>query len=195
MIDSAFGWLGDIVRWLGQFFPRWQVLSPTFAAVKQVGWSFRRKRYPGVRRVVKKEGIVWWWPATTELMLWPVARQANNLQPQIIVTTDDKTVIVGGLIVFEIEDIELAVCQTYDTDDTIRDLALAAIHDACIQYSYADLQASNRSGRLNTAMKAEARTRLQPFGVRVLAVRLTDLALCRVYRLVGDSAMEKVSLG
>jgi regulator of protease activity HflC (stomatin/prohibitin superfamily) len=191
VIDSALGWIGDIVRWCAQFIPRWHVLSPTVAAIKQIGWSFRRKKFPGVRRVVQREGIVFWWPATTELMLWPVARQANNLQSQTIVTTDGKTFIVGGLIVFEIEDVEKAVCETYDTDDTIRDLALAAIHDACIMYSAEELHAANRSGRLNTAMKREAHTRLQPFGVRVLAVRLTDLAPCRVYRLFGDSPLEK----
>src|SRR5688572_8554185 len=105
MIDSALGWIGQIAEWLGRFFPRWETLNPTFAAVKVVGKSFRYRKYPDVRIVVQRRGIVVWWPVVTNLYQWPVARQANNLQAQTIVTTDGKVFIAAGIIVFEVEDV------------------------------------------------------------------------------------------
>lgn len=190
MIDSALGWIGKVAEWFGQFFPRWQVLNPTFAAVKVIGWSIRYRKYPGVRIKSQRSGIVLWWPAVTELHTWPVAMQANNLQAQTIETTDGKTFIVAGMITFEVEDVVKVVCEVYDPDDTIRDSALAAIHDACIQFSAEDLLEASRNGKLDTAMRQEARARLKAYGVKVHNVRLTDLARGRVLRLVTSQATE-----
>lgn len=144
-----------------------------------------------MRVVTQRAGIIVWWPVVTDVHLWPVVRQANNLQAQTIVTTDNKVFIVGGMIVFEIDDVQKVVCDLYDPDDSIRDLALAAIHDACIQYSAEDLLTASRNGRLDTAMRQEARAKLKPFGVTVLAVRLTDLAPGRVLRLVSSLPTER----
>lgn len=190
-MDSALGWIGQIVSWIGQFCPRWQVLHPAEAAVKVIGFSFRWRKYPGVRMVTKRRGIVVWWPAVTALHTWPVAQAANNLQAQTIVTTDGKTFIVAGMISFEIEDVERIVCDVWDADDTIRDHALAAIHDACIQFSAEELLAASRNGKLDTAMRQEVRTRLKPLGVKVLSMRLTDLAPGRVLRLVSSQPTER----
>lgn len=191
MLDSALGWVGKIADWVGRFFPRWEVLHPAVAAVKCVGWSVRWRKYPTVRHVVQRAGIVIWWPLVTEKYEWPVVQQANNLQAQTIVTTDGKTFIVAGMISFEVEDVLVLVTEVYDADDTIRDHALAAVHDACIQFSSDELLAASRNGKLDTAMRQEARARLKPLGVKVLNVRLTDLAPGRVLRLVSSQPTER----
>lgn len=185
-MDSALGWIGAIAEWCGRFFPRWQVLAPTDAAVKVVGLSLRKKHraeeHP--RIVTQRKGIVVWWPAVTDLNVVPVARQANNLQSQAIVTIDGKVFVVAGMIVYEISDVQTLVCGVYDPDDTVRDIALAAIHDACVKYSGDELLEADRSGRLNTSMKKEAVKQLADYGVRVLKMQLTDLSPARVLRLV-----------
>lgn len=186
MIDSALGWIGQIAEWLGRFFPRWQVLEPTQAAVKVVGLSLWpphwREDHP--RIVSQLRGIVTWWPAVTAITIHPIARQANNLQSQTIVTTDGKTFVVAGMIVFEVDNVEQLVCHVYDPDDTIRDVALAAVHDACVKFSSDELLTAARTSKLDTAMRTEAKKQLALYGVNVIKLQLTDLAPGRVLRLV-----------
>lgn len=181
-MDGALAWISQIAQWFGQFIPRWQVLEPTQAACKFVG---------GKKTIVQRDGILVWWPVWTEVTIYPVARQANDLRAQTVVTTDGKTYTVGGMIVYEIEDVEKIVAHTFDPDDTIRDVALTAIHDVCIQHSEATLMDTARSGKLDREMRAEAKKQLDAYGVKVLRVALTDLAPCRVYRVVNSTATER----
>lgn len=180
-MDSAFAWIQQLTEWLGRFVPRWVVLESTQAAVKFVY---------GRTIVTQREGVVWWWPVVTSISVYPVARQAHDLRAQTIVTKDDKCYAVGGLIVYEIADVEKIVAHTYDPDDTIRDVALTAIHDACIQHDSTSLMDAARSGKLDREMRAEAKKQLDAYGVRVIRMTLTDLAPCRVLRIVGGGATD-----
>jgi regulator of protease activity HflC (stomatin/prohibitin superfamily) len=174
-MDAAFAWLSDLVSWLGQFFPRWTILKTTHGGVKFVRGS----------RVVKcGPGIHWYWPATTVFEEHPTARQSVNLKSQTITTLDGKTVIVGGLIVFEIHDIEAILAHTWDPDETIADITLGAIHDVCSARAWSDIQEQQRSGLLDRDLRREARKVLDTYGVRVLRLTLTDLAQARVLKIV-----------
>lgn len=174
-MDGALGWISAIAEWFGQFIPRWVIVPTTHGAVKFVKGA-----------TVVKLGAGWhmYWPLTTQLTIYPVARQANDLRAQTIVTTDQRTAVIAGLIVFEVADIEALVAHTFDPDDTVRDISLSAIHDACIQHSWPSLQEAAKSGALDRELLKEARRHLDKYGVRVLKMALTDLAPCRVYRLV-----------
>lgn len=173
---DAFAWIGHFVEWFGQWIPRWQVLEPSLAGVKFI---------EGGKRVTAQiGGIVYWWPARTKLSIYPVARQANDLRAQTILTRDSKTFVVGGMIVYEVEDVVKLLSQTYDPDDSIRDIALSVIHDVCVQHDSTTLLDAVRSGTLDKDLLHEARKGLTPYGVKVRKMTLTDLAPCRVLRLV-----------
>jgi regulator of protease activity HflC (stomatin/prohibitin superfamily) len=159
------------------------VLEPSSAALKVVGWSFRKSKRNS-RVVFQRQGIVWWWPATTELLVHPVARQANNLPTQTIETTDGKSYAIGCMIVYEISDLERLLVSAFDPDDTIKDIAATAAHSAASPYSVQELREAARSGKLEREMKSEAHASLKDYGVRVLKVQITDLAPCRVIRLM-----------
>lgn len=174
-MDSALAWIGTIADWVGQFIPRWRIVDTTEAAVKWVR---------GSRVVVLGPGIHWYFPATTRFVVHPVARQTNNLKSQTITLRDDKVIVVGGLCVFEIKDIEAVLAHTYLPDETIRDITLSAIHDVCCQLSWTEITEQQRSGELDRKLKVEARKDLDRYGVRVLKITLTDLAPVRVLKIV-----------
>lgn len=132
-------------------------------------------------------GWHWYWPFMTKFVEYPVARQAVDLRAQTIVTKDDKTIVVGGLIVFEITNIELAIAHTYDIEDTIKDISLSAIHDVVCQYNWDELKEAQRNGKLNKRLREEVRRGLQPYGVRLIKATLTDLAICRVLKIMTQS--------
>lgn len=182
-MESAFAWIGAIAERIGMFVPRLYILDSIHGAVKFV--SFRLRWWRGYPEIIALgPGAHVWWPLSSTFSVFPIARQANDLRPQTIVTKDNKTVTVGGMIVFEVADVEKILAHTFDPDDTIRDIALTALHDVCIQYSLPDLMEASRKGTLDTAMRNEAKKLLEPYGIRVLKVALTDLAPCRVIRLV-----------
>jgi regulator of protease activity HflC (stomatin/prohibitin superfamily) len=117
-------------------------------------------------------------------------RQTVDLRAQTLCTTDDKSIVVGGMIVYEIYDIEAIVARTFEPDDTIKDISLSAIHDVCCQKSWDELKEAQRTGALNRELKKEAARELDKFGVKVLKTTLTDMALCRVIKLMTSVAKD-----
>lgn len=180
-MESALAWIGQIAAWVGMWIPRWVVINTTMAAVKFVR---------GSQVVACGPGIHWYWPVTTEMLMHPIARQSNNLKSQTITTKDGRTVVIGGLIVFEIADIEKVLAHTFEPDNTINDITLGSIHDVCCQLTWQELQDGQRDGSLDTLLKKEARRDLDRYGVKVIRMTLTDLAPCRVLKLVTSTSQD-----
>lgn len=188
-MEQALAWVGQIAEWIGRFVPRWELLDVTHEAIKIVrgrwrvrGWRLERLEQAIV--VCKPDRVHFWWPVTTVWFEHPVARQTVNLPSQTITLADGRTVAVSGLVVFEVADIQKLLCQTYGPDDAVRDISLTAVHDACCQYDWAGLQAAQRDGTLDRKLKADAKKELDRYGCRVLKMALTDLAPCRVLKVM-----------
>lgn len=181
-MDSAFAWLGQLVEWFGRLIPRWQVLDTTQGAIRYRGGN--RPAYCG-------PGVWWWWPARDVWQEYPIARQADRLQTQTIVTTDDKVIVVGGLIVYSVDDLLKLATTTFQPSTAVKDLALTAIHDVCCQMTWEELKTEQRKGTLDTKLKNAAQRALNDYGVRVLKVMLTDLAPARVLKLMQSMSQEE----
>lgn len=180
-MQSAFEFVQQIAEWVGKFIPRWEQVAPWEAAVKIV---------KGTRVIVCPAGIHWWWPVTSRFVRHPIARQTNNLKTQTITLADGKVVAVGGLCVFEIKDIKAAIVDTYDPDDTIKDISLSAIHDTICLLTWDQLLEQQRSGELDRKLKVEAKRELDRYGVRVLKMTLTDLAPAKVLKIVQATTVD-----
>jgi regulator of protease activity HflC (stomatin/prohibitin superfamily) len=179
-MSSAFAWLGQIIEWFGQFFPRWAIVRTTHAWVKWVR---------GSRVLSGTAGIVWYWPATTDFVEYPVVRQTTPLPSQVITLRDDTTVTIGGLLVFSIHDVEKLIAHNYDADDTVRDIAQSALLDVCCKMSWEELH-KGQGRTLDTKLRNAARDELLEYGVTVVKFSLTTLAKTRVYRLIQSSFQE-----
>lgn len=181
-MEGALAWISELVNWLGQFIPRWEIVDTTHGAVKFVR---------GSKVVALGPGWHIYWPVTTKFETYPIARQASDLRTQTIVTKDDRTVAIGGQIVYEIADIEAILARTYDPEQTIKDISLTAIHDVCCQMTWDELKEAQRNGALDRNLRREAKKTLDSYGVKVLKTTLTDLAPCRVYRMVQSTAKDE----
>lgn len=174
-MEAAFAWINAIAEWVGQFVPRILILDTTMGAVKFVR---------GKKAVALAPGLHLYWPLTTTVHTYPIARQADDLRSQTVVTSDDKVVVVGGLIVYEVDDILKLVGATFRPQDTIKDISLTAIHDVVCQLGWEDLKAQQRSGALDRKLRSETAAALKTYGVKVLKVQLTDLAPTRVIKVM-----------
>lgn len=182
-MDSALGWIGAIAEWMGRFFPRWQVIDPTQAAVKMIGWSFRKSRREP-HAVLQRKGILVWWPAVSEVYLHSVAELTQDLPVQTIETTDGKVYAIKAVIAYDIPDLLTLLTTVSEPDKSIADCGSGAIHSATVHYDAAGLTQANRDGSLDRRMKSEAYYALKDKGVRVTRVRLMELAQTGVYRLL-----------
>ena len=138
-----------------------------------------------------KSGLHWYWPLVTEVELAVVAHQPLNLVGQTATTKDGQEVIVSGFIVFNIRDVVLAIGErNFDVDDTVGNIAQAAIFEIIMGHSFDDLRDgfADRGSELSKALTVSCRKQLSQFGVSVHRCGLTDFSKSRVYRLVGNDA-------
>lgn len=177
-MESALAWIGQLAEWIGQFIPRIRNVRVTHKAIK-----FLRGRVK-----VVDPGLRGFWPLTTDFIEYPIVRQAIELRGQTIVTTDDKIILVGGMLVYEVDDLEKLWTQSFNPEQTLKDLTLTVVHDVCCRWSWDVLKREQRDGTLDTKLKNEAKKVLEPYGVTVIKLMLTDLAPCRVLKLVQTTA-------
>jgi regulator of protease activity HflC (stomatin/prohibitin superfamily) len=176
-MDSAFAWIGQLMEWLGAFVPRLKIIRRTHAGVKFVG---------GSKVVELKPGLHFYWPFTTEVEVMPVVRQTHNLVTQTLTTKDDKTVIVGAVVIYEINDVVSAKSENWDIDDTVSDVTQLAVVKIVGTWNLTDLRAE-LTDKVENELSIETRRQLKPFGVKVIRCGISDFAPCRVIRVINDA--------
>lgn len=181
-MESALAWIGQIAEWIGKFIPRWLILDTTEGAVKYVY---------GKHPVALGPGIHWYWPVTTTTTTYPTAFQADRLQTQTIVTTDDKIIIVGAMISYAVNDILPLVAHTHSAITTVKNLAMTAVHEVCCRMSWDELKSEQRRGTLDTKLKHAAQRLLKDYGVKVEQLMLIDLAPTKVLKMMQSTSMEE----
>lgn len=174
-MGTAFAWVGQIVEWFGQFIPRWEIIQATHGGIK-----FKYGKHVSAL----PPGIHFWWPAVTSLKIYPTARQTVDLRTQTLVTTDGKTVGVGGMVTYRVNDMVALLGRTFDADQTIKDICAGAISEVVRTAAWPDLQTPDFEKELRSIMKR----RLAPFGVRVLRATLTDCAPIIQLKLVNSNS-------
>lgn len=116
----------------------------------------------------------------------PVERQTLDLPVQTLWTTDLQNVSVRGEVVFVIDDIRLAVCKTYDFQQTIQDVAQLVVVEVVASKSYEELGMAMRSAQLMSELTDRLREELSSFGVGVDRAFLADFTQCTAVRVYGE---------
>jgi len=182
-VDAAFAWVGKLAEWFGQFIPQAVIIDTTQGAVKFIrGWKV----------VALKPGLHVYWPLTTRLRTYATARQSVNLTTQTLITTDDKVIIVGGMVVYEIRDIKAILAETWDPDQTIKDIAMSAVHGVLSQMSMAEIRQGIELGTLQLRLRKRVRLELKKYGVKVLKTMLTDFAPARVLKIIQSTSQDGI---
>lgn len=176
-MDTAFAWIGQIMEWLGKLIPRLLIVRQTHAGVKFVR---------GNKVIELRPGIHFYWPLVTEVEVMPVARQTHNLVTQTLMTKDGQTIIIGAVVIYEINSIVDALSNNWDVSDTISDVTQMAVVNVVNNWNLSDLRAE-LSGKVENELSIETRKQLKPFGVKVIRCGVSDFSICRVHRLITDA--------
>lgn len=174
-----FSWLSDIFNAILKFIPRPVIIRATHGGVK---WRFGR----WVKEMTP--GWHWIWPLTTDYEIIVTARQTNHQPGQALTTKDKKQIVVSILVVFSVKDIVKAIGeQNWDVGTTVNDITQAATVDVITKWNLDDLL-ENVSDKVKQELTDEVRKQLRCFGVYVHRVCLTELSVCRVFKLIGQGS-------
>jgi regulator of protease activity HflC (stomatin/prohibitin superfamily) len=174
-MESALGWIGDLVTWLVSWFPHLVVINKTHGGVKFVrGWKTK----------VLEPGMHWYWPITSDIIEIPVVRQSLELAGQTLTCEDGKTVFISVVLVYEIHDVHEALVDTWDFDETIADIAQKCTsvevsgHPRELMLKYPEV--------LVESLQESIEDRLTAYGVTLRSVGVVNLAPTRAYRVVTE---------
>jgi regulator of protease activity HflC (stomatin/prohibitin superfamily) len=197
-MEGAFAWLNKIFDFLWQFVPQ-PVLIPvqgkamlTHTILLRDLLRFRWR--PSSKVSVAEPGFRVYWPLTTALDIYPTMYQTTPLVAQDVVTAPDAngrrmTITARGMLAYSISDLVKIYAETYDPDDTIRDIAATSMHHVLCGQTWEEL-CKGQGRTLDTKLKNEVKKDLADRGVEAHKFTLTSLAPSRVLRLVQSTSQE-----
>lgn len=175
---GAFEWLSELMRWLGKFIPRPIVVRYTHAGVK-FKW--------GHTVVVLNPGVHVYFPLTTDIEIIPVARQTiKPKRTQSLMTKDGQEISIGLVVKYCIDDIEAALAENYEINDTIEDVTSTAATEVIVKYDF-DFIHKNLMTQIQPQITESVSDELAEHGVRVKSIGVTDFTTNKVYKILGDA--------
>lgn len=197
-MEGAFAWLNKIFDFLWQFVPQFVIVPVQGQALVTRTVLLRdllRLRWrPEAKITVVLPGFHVFWPLTTSLDIYPTAYQTAPLVAQDVVTSPDadgkrKTIMARGVLAYSISDLAKIYAETYDPDDTIKDIAGASMHHVLCSQTWEEL-CKGQGRTLDTKLRNAVKKDLSDRGVEVHQFTLTSLAPSRVLRLVQSTSQE-----
>lgn len=173
-MESALGWIGELIHWITNLIPRWAIVNKTHKGVAFVRGKHVREINPG---------MLFYWPFWTELLLYPVVRQSLNLPSQTLTTQDGYPVTISAVIIYKIDDIKVALAEQWDLSETIQDLSMAAVRETVSDTEFDSLMDNWRD--VDTMLKEQINSTLKEYGVDIMDARITDFAQTKVVTLIG----------
>lgn len=176
---EAFNFLNDIFQWLGQWFPRWDLLLPSEGGIK-----FR----PHGEMIVLKPGeIYWFWPVTSSVSTIDTKRQTLTFG-QRLTTKDDVAVQLDTVIVFTIWGVKEAIVDTKDFEDTIGEVAQKLTIRPIMSREFKEIREDmGDSNEMRNEITRGAVKLLNRYGVDVLDAYVANFTKTTVFSHDGGS--------
>jgi regulator of protease activity HflC (stomatin/prohibitin superfamily) len=182
-VDQALGWIGGIFQTLLKIIP-WLVIVPATHA----GVAFVRGR----RVKAWQPGLHWYWPVVTTYRLMATVRQTQLIQSKIVMTKDLRTVIVGGLVTYVIDDIVSALAKIVDLPSDIMERTQGAMLSAVSQNTLEEIQGDRPA--FNSMLTERVGSVLNGYGVQIIHAQITEFAPCTAFAINGHAAVGNYQL-
>jgi regulator of protease activity HflC (stomatin/prohibitin superfamily) len=182
-VDKAFGWIGEIFQTLLRLLP-WLVIVPSTHAGVAFVHGHRVKKW--------EPGLHWYWPVVTTYKLMMTVRQTQKIQSRVIMTSDRKTVIVGAMVTYVVDDIVAALAHIADLASDVIERAQGAILTEISKHTMDEIQDDRTA--FNLKLTEVVGKSLNGYGVQILQIQLTEFAPTRSLALNGQAAIGNYTL-
>lgn len=176
-MNSALGWIGNLMEWFGQLIPKIILIKATHSGVKFIH---------GSKIKVLSPGIHFYWPIVTECEEFPTVRQTKSVHANLM-TKDYKSIIITVVVTYSISNIEKALVKSYDVDDTIADITATAIVPTITGRSLNEIMNDMQEGFIKSELTEVTKQELKTFGVKVEKCSIKDFSPCLVVRKIGEA--------
>lgn len=169
MVDKILEFIAEI----------WHQLIP-FVVVKQYNKGVMLRLGKFIK--VTEPGLHWKIPFADELIDHTVVATTMELSSQSLTTKDEKSIVVRGVIKYEIKDIETFLLHVYDAVDAISDMTMGTIKKVITSKTWQECKEDS----IDDVITRKARVEAKKWGIEVISVTLTDLGVIRSIRLFND---------
>jgi regulator of protease activity HflC (stomatin/prohibitin superfamily) len=166
LIDVILQFIDNIKPW---------VVVPVYDRGVRLRW--------GLNRGLLKPGFHWKIPFADEVLSHMVMTTTINLSEQTITTKDWKSIVVKGVIKYEVDNVEKLMLEVNDPIDAISDMAKGIIRTVFINRDWAECNNDAVASEITKKVKTEA----EKWGIDVKKVTLTDLGEMRSFRLFNST--------
>ncbi len=129
-------------------------------------------------------GIWFYWPIFDRIEVLAIRAAYLDLPTQSVTTADGRIVTFSANVCYETHNAVLAYTEVHDLEHFIVRAATGHLHGKIHEWTHADLMSHLKD--LEKSLEGTLETKVKKWGVRILDVKLTDMAATRTYRLFGD---------
>jgi regulator of protease activity HflC (stomatin/prohibitin superfamily) len=138
-------------------------------------------RFGKFHRVLNR-GIFFKMPFADSVYQFYIVTQTTHLNPQTLTTKDGKSVVVKAIVRFHIENIKDYTLRVWDAHDAIGDTVQGIINN-----SVKNLDWSKVLNGIEEDATQKAHEILSEWGIKVEKITLSDLALIKTIRIIGNT--------
>ena len=139
-----------------------------------------------------KAGLHWYWPVVTTYKLMTIVRQTQLIQSKVVMTKDLRSVTVGALVTYFVDDVVIALTKIADLPSDVIERSQGAILSEVSLNTLADIHAGR--AEFNRKVTERISNALNGYGVKILQAQLTEFAPSRAFTLSGHVAVGQYSL-
>ncbi len=125
-------------------------------------------------------GIHWKIPFVDQILTHMVKTKTINLNEQTLTTLDNKQIVIKAVIKYEVSNVEKLLLEVNDAPDAVSDMTQGIIRNVVITKNFDLLNDQDFSKEV----LSKARIESERWGIKILAITITDLAQIRTIRLM-----------
>jgi regulator of protease activity HflC (stomatin/prohibitin superfamily) len=125
-------------------------------------------------------GFHWKIPFADKILSHMVKTKTLNLSEQTITTKDKQSVVIQCAIKYQVNDVETLLLEVNDPVDALADMVQGIVRNKIIVKNWEECNDEKLTGEISGAAKREAKK----WGLEILEVTITTLALMRSIRIL-----------
>lgn len=177
MLDRLFDFLESCWEYIVPFY----VVEPYENAVLTRLGKYKKSLYPGIH---------FKFPFIDKILCESVVPDTICLDPQSLVTKDNKSIVVAGIIKYELKDIKTFLLDVQSATASISDITMGSIAEVVSNHTYEECK--NIVGLLQPKILKQSRREAERWGVKIIKVTIKDLQMVRSIRILMDNCVENI---
>lgn len=175
-----FDWLKEWISQLGGRLLPFQIVKVAHqAGVLRFG-KYHRTCPPGFH---------WKIPFVEEFVSENTAITTQPVGPQTLTTLDDVTIVVSGIVKYQVTNVERYQTQIWDQVDALRDVTMGAIRQVICAGNYSPAAVAEQERRVLEIVRGE----VNQYGFKIHRVTFTDYAKIKTLRLMTTTKIEDMA--